>query len=472
MFNFIQAVEEQFDEAATSLALEPALAHKIKVCNSSYTVKFGVRLRGTLHTFEGYRAVHSDHIEPVKGGIRYAPDVDREEVEALATLMSLKCALVDIPFGGSKGGLKIDNAQWSVAEREQITRRFAAELIRRNLLSPSQNVPAPDVGTGPLEMAWMADQYRRTHAADINAPGCVTGKPLTHGGIEGRTEATGLGVHFAVQAFLQSEEARELGFPASVAGMTIAVQGFGNVGSHLARFASRDGARIVAVSDRDGCIANPDGLDIAALTSHMKATGGLSGFNGGSFNADRDAVLATPCDILVPAAHEGVITADNVEHVEARLVVEAANGPVTPEAERRLEERGIPIIPDIFANSGGVVVSYFEWAKNLSRMSFGRLERRREQILFNTLLGEMESQSSCKLTPSFRERVNEGPTERQLVESGLEDTIATTFERITSLRRQSLINSACERLAICWPSSRLQSITKQWVCDRIRVSPE
>ncbi len=213
MFNFIQAVEEQFDEAATSLALEPALAHKIKVCNSSYTVKFGVRLRGTLHTFEGYRAVHSDHIEPVKGGIRYAPDVDREEVEALATLMSLKCALVDIPFGGSKGGLKIDNAQWSVAEREQITRRFAAELIRRNLLSPSQNVPAPDVGTGPLEMAWMADQYRRTHAADINAPGCVTGKPLTHGGIEGERKRRGSGCILLSRLFSSRRKPVSLAFP-------------------------------------------------------------------------------------------------------------------------------------------------------------------------------------------------------------------------------------------------------------------
>ena len=436
-FDFSEAVSQYFDQAIELLSLDQALAHKIKVCNSSYSVNFGVRLRGEMHTFEGHSAVHSDHVEPAKGGIRYSLNVTRDEVESLAAIMSLKCALADLPFGGAKGGLKIDNSQWTVAEREVITRRFASELIRRGLLGPAQVVPAPDMGSGALEMAWIADQYRRLNSGDINAMACVTGKPLTHGGIEGRSEATGQGVYFATLAYLKSDAADRKKFPSpNMAGLRIAIQGFGNVGSHTAMFMEQDGAKIIAVGEHDGCVINTDGLDVAALRQHLQATGSILEFPGARSVRQASYILAVPCDILVPAAMEGVITIDNVATINANLVVEGANGPMTPEAEAELEMRGVAVIPDLFANSGGVIVSYFEWVKNLSHMRFGHLQKRREQSLNMKLVAELERQTSTAIDGRLRQDLMEGPTERRLVESGLEDSIMLTFGKIIEMRKQ------------------------------------
>jgi glutamate dehydrogenase (NAD(P)+) len=353
--------------------------------------------------------------------------------------------LFDLPFGGSKGGLRIDNSEWTVAEREQITRRFASELIRRNLINPAQNVPAPDVGSGPLEMAWIADQYRRTHMDEVNAAACVTGKPLNLGGVEGRIEATGMGVFFALRAYLAGR-GREL------RGLRVAIQGFGNVGSHLARYLNLAGAKIVAVGERDGTVAAPDGLDVEALIEHVRAQRGVAGFPAPVRLPSGDDALFADCDVIAPAAREGVLDAERARSVRAALVIEAANGPLDEGADAVFAERGADVIPDILANAGGVVVSYFEWAKNLSRMSFGRLQRRREQAVIGCLATELERRTGAALPEAVWSRVSEGPTERQLVESGLEDAMVTTLERVLAERRKlgegATLRCAAYRLAI------------------------
>ncbi|TIS94848.1 MAG: Glu/Leu/Phe/Val dehydrogenase, partial [Mesorhizobium sp.] len=313
------------------LDLQEGLAERIVQCNSTYTVRFGVRLRGRMYSFVGWRSVHSEHCEPVKGGIRYAPDSDAEEVEALAALMTLKCALVDVPFGGSKGALKIDPREWTPQELERITRRFTQELTKRGLIGPGLNVPAPDVGTSEREMAWMVDEFRRANPTDVvNARACVTGKPLSKGGIAGRTEATGRGVQFAIQNYLRDPRAPGIGGRRDLKGASVVVQGFGNVGYHAAKFLSEeDGARVIVVAERDGYVSKPAGLPVEALKRHQLRTGSILGFeNAKSFAGDMTGIEEA-CDILIPAAMENAIHVDNAERIKAHLVVEAANGPVT-----------------------------------------------------------------------------------------------------------------------------------------------
>ncbi|MGB2195714.1 Glu/Leu/Phe/Val family dehydrogenase [Planktomarina sp.] len=441
--SFRDSVDIMFNRAVALLDLSPGLAEKIRVCNATYTVRFGVRLRGEITTFTGYRAVHSEHMEPVKGGIRYALGVNQDEVEALAALMTYKCALVDAPYGGSKGGLRIDPLAYDEHELEQITRRFAYELIKRDLIHPSQNVPAPDMGTGEREMAWIADQYQRMHTTDINARACVTGKPVSGGGIEGRTEATGRGVQYAVQEFFRHpEDLAAAGLSGDLGSMAIIVQGLGNVGYHAAKFLSQeDGARITAVIERDGAVQNPDGLDIEALKDWIGEHGGVKGFEGGRYTADGASVLEAECDILIPAALEGVIHRDNANRVQARVIVEAANGPVTAGADALLRERGVVIIPDMYANAGGVTVSYFEWVKNLSHIRFGRMERRREESRNQLIVNELErlsksSNVNWQLTPNFKEKYLKGASELELVRSGLDDTMRGAYNDMAEVWRR------------------------------------
>ena len=441
--SFRDSVDIMFNRAVALLDLSPGLAEKIRVCNATYTVRFGVRLRGEITTFTGYRAVHSEHMEPVKGGIRYALGVNQDEVEALAALMTYKCALVDAPYGGSKGGLRIDPLAYDEHELEQITRRFAYELIKRDLIHPSQNVPAPDMGTGEREMAWIADQYQRMHTTDINARACVTGKPVSGGGIEGRTEATGRGVQYALQEFFRHpEDLAAAGLSGDLGSKSIIVQGLGNVGYHAAKFLSEeDGARITAVIERDGAVQNPDGLDIEALKDWIGEHGGVKGFEGGRYAADGASVLEAECDILIPAALEGVIHRDNANRVQARVIVEAANGPVTAGADALLRERGIVIIPDMYANAGGVTVSYFEWVKNLSHIRFGRMERRREESRNQLIVNELErlsksSNVNWQLTPNFKEKYLKGASELELVRSGLDDTMRGAYNDMAEVWRR------------------------------------
>jgi glutamate dehydrogenase (NAD(P)+) len=382
-------------------------------------------------------------MEPVKGGIRYALGVNQDEVEALAALMTYKCALVDAPYGGSKGGLRIDPLAYDEHELEQITRRFAYELIKRDLIHPSQNVPAPDMGTGEREMAWIADQYQRMHTTDINARACVTGKPVSGGGIEGRTEATGRGVQYALQEFFRhSEDLAAAGLSGDLESKAIIVQGLGNVGYHAAKFLTEeDGARITGVIERDGAVQNRDGLDIEALKAWVAVHGGVKGFEGGSYTSDGASVLEAECDILIPAALEGVINRDNANRVQARLIVEAANGPVTAGADAILRERGVVIIPDMYANAGGVTVSYFEWVKNLSHIRFGRMERRREEQRNQLIVNELErlsksSNVNWQLTPNFKEKYLKGASELELVRSGLDDTMRGAYNDMAEVWRR------------------------------------
>lgn len=434
--SFRESVDLMFNRAAKLMDLSPGLEQKIRVCNSTYTVRFGVRLRGKIETFTGYRSVHSEHMEPVKGGIRFALSVNQDEVEALAALMTYKCALVETPFGGSKGGLCIDPRQWDEHELEQITRRFAYELIKRDLIHPAQNVPAPDMGTGEREMAWIADQYARMNTTDINAKACVTGKPPHAGGIQGRVEATGRGVQYALREFFRHrDDMAKAGLTGGLDGKRLIVQGLGNVGYHAAKFLSEeDGCKVIAVIERDGALLDPKGLDIEDVRQWMNRHGGLlAGYPNATHVAEGAAVLEEACDILIPAALEGVIHLGNAERIKAPLIIEAANGPITFGADEILRRKGCVIIPDMYANAGGVTVSYFEWVKNLSHIRFGRMQRRAEEARSRLLVEELERLSSDQglgwtLAEGFKERFLTGSDELALVRSGLDDTMRTAYQ--------------------------------------------
>ncbi len=433
--SFRESVDLMFNRAAKLMDLSPGLEQKIRVCNSTYTVRFGVRLRGKIETFTGYRSVHSEHMEPVKGGIRFALSVNQDEVEALAALMTYKCALVETPFGGSKGGLCIDPRAWDEHELEQITRRFAYELIKRDLIHPAQNVPAPDMGTGEREMAWIADQYMRMNTTDINGRACVTGKPPHAGGIQGRVEATGRGVQYALREFFRHrEDLAKAGLKGTLDGKRVIVQGLGNVGYHAAKFlAEEDGCKVIAVIERDGAILDPRGLKIDDLKAWIDRTGSIKGYPDGDFTPQGASILEQDCDILIPAAMEGVIHRGNAANIRAPLIIEAANGPISFGADEILRQKGCVIIPDMYANAGGVTVSYFEWVKNLSHIRFGRMQRRAEEARHILLVEELERLSSEKgvnwtMSPGFKEKYLRGAGELELVRSGLDDTMRTAYQ--------------------------------------------
>ncbi len=433
--SFRESVDLMFNRAASLMDLPPGLEQKIRVCNATYTVRFGVRLRGEIHTFTGYRSVHSEHMEPVKGGIRYALAVNQDEVEALAALMTYKCALVETPFGGSKGGLCIDPRKYEEHELEQITRRFAYELAKRDLINPSQNVPAPDMGTGEREMAWMADQYARMNTTDINARACVTGKPLNAGGISGRVEATGRGIQYALREFFRHpEDIAKAGLSGKLDGKRVVVQGLGNVGYHAAKFlAEEDGSRIIGIIEWDGALYNPDGIDVEAVRNWIVKHGGVKDYPDATHSTDGASVLEAECDILIPAALEGVINLDNADRIKAPLIIEAANGPVTAGADEVLRKKGTVIIPDMYANAGGVTVSYFEWVKNLSHIRFGRMQRRQEEARHELIVSELERLDrylgdAWSMSPDFKAKYLKGADELELVRSGLDDTMRIAYQ--------------------------------------------
>ena len=433
--SFRESVDMMFNRAVGLMDLPPGLEEKIRVCNATYTVRFGVRLRGQIQTFTGYRSVHSEHMEPVKGGIRFSLGVNQDEVEALAALMTYKCALVETPFGGSKGGLCIDPRQYDEHELELITRRFAYELAKRDLIHPSQNVPAPDMGTGEREMAWIADQYMRMNTTDINGRACVTGKPLNAGGIAGRVEATGRGVQYALQEFFRyPDDTAKAGLSGTLDGKRVIVQGLGNVGYHAAEFLStEDGALITGIIERDGALVNEKGLNIQNVREFIAENGGVKGCSEGEYIADGAVVLENDCDILIPAALEGVINLSNAERVKAPLIIEAANGPVTAGADEILRNKGAVIIPDMYANAGGVTVSYFEWVKNLSHIRFGRMQRRQEEARHQLVVDELERLDkylgdAWSMSPDFKAKYLRGAGELELVRSGLDDTMRTAYQ--------------------------------------------
>ena len=439
---FLQNVERMVDRAMAYLDVSFGMQQEIKMCNSTIKVQFPAQLdNGQFKVFTGYRATHSDHRLPVKGGLRYAPSVNDDEVEALASLMTYKCALVNVPFGGSKGGLRINPRDYSDNELERITRRFARELINKGYISPGENVPAPDMGTGEREMAWIADTYRQMHPNDINYLGAVTGKPVATGGIRGRTEATGRGTQYVIREFFRhADDMDDIGFTGDIAGKRIIVQGLGNVGYHAAKFLQEeDDALITCIIERDGAVLNEKGLDVEAVRQHMNEHGGVKDFPDAEYYANGTDCLEFDCDILIPAALESQITHTNAPEIKAKLIVEAANGPVTFSASSILREKGILVLPDFFVNAGGVTVSYFEWIKNLSHIRFGRMERRLDEYRADATLKAIEELTGKRVPEHLRKDMVHTSDELSMVRSGLDDTMRDAYNEIKEAKARHKI---------------------------------
>ena len=433
--SFCQSVNLMADRAFIALDIDPGIANAIKACDATIEVQFPVNIRGKIEVFTGWRAVHSSHRLPAKGGIRFANIVNQDEVEALAALMTYKCAIVDVPFGGSKGGLLIDPSKYERDEMQVITRRFARELVRKGFLSPATNVPAPDMGTGEREMAWIADTYKHLHPEDINYLGCVTGKPIAHGGIRGRKEATGRGVVYAIREFFRQPEAlKKAGLSAGLEGKNIVIQGLGNVGYHAASLlAAEDGARITCIIERDGALINDKGLDVEAVMDYILEHKTIKGYPDAEFTEDGLKQLEKNCDILIPAALEAQITKENAALIDTKLIVEAANGPVTFPADELLKQRGIVILPDAYVNAGGVTVSYFEWVRNLSHIRFGRMDRRYDEGKSEKIISVLEELTGKQVPEHFHRDIVSGASEVDLVRSGLDDTMRLAFQEINSV---------------------------------------
>jgi len=437
--NLNNIVNAQFDAAARHVKLPAGLLDQIKCCNNVYFMQFPVKFGKDYQMIKAWRAEHSHHRKPLKGGIRYSRLVDQDEVMALAALMTYKCAIVDVPFGGSKGGVQLQARKYSREQLEKVTRRLTAELIRKDFIGPGINVPAPDYGTGEREMAWIADTYDAFHPGALDNMACVTGKPVTQGGIRGRSEATGRGVVYAMREFFRNpKEVARYRMSGSLEGKTVSIQGLGNVGYHAARILhDEDGAKIVAVGEWDGTISDPKGIDIPALQRHRKKTGSILGFRGTKTLKRPGDCLEIECDILIPAALENQIHEGNAKKVRCKVVAEAANGPTTPRADAELSKRGILVMPDIFMNSGGVTVSYFEWTKNLSHMRYGRLEKRVDQAKRENVVGALEDMVGHKFPKKKRQQLIAGTDERDLVNSGLEETMVCAFREIQDIGKRN-----------------------------------
>ena len=429
---FLDQVNRSFDRAAAFTPHDPALLANIKTSKNLFYTSFPIkRDDGRIEVMHAWRAEHSHHKLPCKGGIRYAETVDAEEVQALAALMTYKCALVDVPFGGAKGGIRLTPKTYSPAELERITRRYVFELVRKNFMGPGLDVPAPDVGTGPREMAWIADTYTQLRPGELDALGCVTAKPVSAGGIRGRVEATGRGVFFGTRELCGvAEDMKALGLTPGIEGKRVVIQGLGNVGYFAAKFFQEAGAVLVGLAESEGAIANPKGLDLEKVMAHRRERGTLLDAPGATNLARREDALELECDILIPAALERQITAENASRVKAKIVIEAANGPTTNEADEILSRRNIMVVPDAYINAGGVTVSYFEWVKNLGHVRFGRLQKRFEQGAYSRLLQAVESMTGRQFSPDEIERVTKGASEEDLVNSGLEETMIGAYHPI------------------------------------------
>ena len=430
---FLKSISKMFNNAIEILDIDEGLANQIKSCNSTHTIRFGVKLDKGIKVFTGWRAVHSEHLEPVKGGIRYSSAVSASEVEAMAALMTFKNAVIDVPFGGSKGGLKIDPSKYSDEDLEKITRRFTEELVKRGLISPSLNVPAPDMGTGKKEMAWIADEYKRLNPHDINAFACVTGKPENMGGVDGRTEATGRGIFFALRAFFNSADVKKTKIKGPLKSQKIIIEGLGKVGFFAARALTEHGSKIVGIIEKDVSFHNAKGLNVHGIKDWLDNSGDVKNCPFGADIKTKDEVFASDCDIFIPAATEGTVTEQNQEQIKAKVICEAANGPLTSRADHYLNKRGVLIIPDLYANAGGVAVSYFEWVRNLSHMRFGRMEKRRKEYENASLINLIESSTGSRIPSNKKLLLSKGRTELDLVRSGLEDMMFEAYENMSEI---------------------------------------
>ena len=431
---FFADVLNYFEKAAKFVDMPEGILDQIKFCNSVYRIKYPIKTKDGFKVIEAYRVEHSHHKLPTKGGIRYSEHVNQDEVMALAALMTYKCAIVDVPFGGAKGGIKINPKDFSEDEMERITRRYTSELIKKNFIGPAIDVPAPDYGSGEREMAWIVDTYTTFNPTELNAAGCVTGKPISQGGISGRREATGLGVFYGVrEALNHAEDAKKWGLKPGIKDKTVVVQGMGNVGYHTAKFFYEGGAKIIALAEYEGAIYNPKGLDPDAVLAYRQKNKTLLGFPGATDLKSTGEALELECDILIPAALENQIHSQNAKNIKAKIIGEAANGPVTPEAEVVLLKKGIYIIPDIYLNAGGVTVSYFEWLKNMSHVRFGRMTKRFDENMNHSLMESIESLTGKKFTKQQHTDLERGAEERDLVYSGLEETMINAYHQIREI---------------------------------------
>ncbi|MFP4091294.1 MAG: Glu/Leu/Phe/Val family dehydrogenase [Cyclobacteriaceae bacterium] len=459
-YSFFGDVCNFVDKAAKFTEHPIGLVDQIKACNSVYKFHFPIRLaKGGYRVITAWRVQHSHHRLPTKGGIRYSSMVNEDEVMALAALMSYKCALVDVPFGGAKGGVCINTADYKASELESITRRYTTELIRKNFISPALDVPAPDYGTGSREMAWIADTYSTFYPEQTNAYGCVTGKPVSLHGIRGRTEATGRGVYFGIREAVEiAEDMKAIGLTPGLQGKRVIIQGLGNVGYHSAKYLQEGGAIVIGVAEYNGGIYNEDGLDIEDLLTLKQSSGAIINYSKGTPVENANDLLEYDCDILVPAALEKQITVKNANNIKAKIIAEAANGPVTKAAEEILLKNGKMIIPDLYLNAGGVTVSYFEWLKNLARVSFGRMDKRYEELTNQRIVQVMEEVSGKSLSLDQRKLIVRGASEYDIVDSGLEETMVNAYhttrdvmkqQNIPDLRTASFVN-ALNKIALSY----------------------
>ncbi|MBK6932823.1 MAG: Glu/Leu/Phe/Val dehydrogenase [Saprospirales bacterium] len=460
--SFFKSVEQYVDKAASFTDIPQGLVEQIKVCNLVLQIRFPIRVGNDYQVIEAYRVQHSHHRLPTKGGIRYAESVDQDEVMALASLMTYKCALVDVPFGGAKGGIKINPSNYTVEQLQTITRRYTTELIKKNFIGPGIDVPAPDYGTGPREMAWILDTYQAFRHGEIDSIGCVTGKPVTQNGIRGRAEATGRGVFYGIRECLShADDMRKIGLTPGIAGKTMVVQGLGNVGSNTALISQQEGGvKVIGIAEREGSIYSPNGIDVEKLMTFRMETGSILGFPGSQHIGGPSAALELECDILVPAALENQITLENADRIKAKVIAEAANGPITADADLILQKKGIMVLPDFFINAGGVTVSYFEWLKNLSHHRFGRLENRFQHNAFVGILNKVEEMTGKQVSIRDRDFLTRGGTEVELVNSGLEDTMITAY---TQVRETSLHNNNIPDLRTAAFVCSMQKIASDYI---------
>lgn len=441
--HFFNDVCQYVDLAAKYTNHDAGLLNQIKACNSVYRFQFPIRKGNSMEIIQAWRVEHSHHMSPTKGGIRYGEMVNEDEVMALAALMTYKCAIVNVPFGGAKGGIKINPKNYTVAELETITRRYTVELIKKNFIGPGIDVPAPDYGSGEREMSWIADTYLTMNSGALDALACVTGKPIALHGIAGRKEATGRGVAYAIRECVSfTNDMKALGLSTGISGKKIIVQGLGNVGYHTAKYLIELGATIVGFCEYEGAIYNEDGFDLEDVITHRKETSSILGFSKAKKEFKNSAEgLEQPCDILVPAALENQITEKNVAKIQAKIIAEGANGPTTPGAAKAFIKNGGIIIPDMYANAGGVTVSYFEWLKNLSHVAFGRMDRRYDENANVNVMNMIEASTGVKLSPEQRSIVAKGASELELVNSGLEDTMVRSYHEIRDLKMTKNIDS-------------------------------
>ncbi len=434
-YSFFQSVEKSFDKAAKFTHWEKGLLEQIKACNSIYSMRFPVKMDdGRIEVIEAYRVQHSQHKTPCKGGIRFSEEVNQDEVMALASLMTYKCAIVNVPFGGGKGGIKINPHNHSTYELEKITRRYTSELVKKNFIGPGIDVPAPDYGTGEREMAWIVDTYQSLKPGEIDSAGCVTGKPVSQGGVRGRKEATGLGVFFGIREVCNMADVMaKLGLPLGIEGKKVIVQGLGNVGYHTAKYFRENGAYVVGIAEHNGAIYDANGLNEELVFQHKKTNGSVLNFPGATNIFKSADALEMECDILIPAALENVINNENARRIKAKIIGEAANGPLTPEADEIFTEKGVLVVPDMYLNAGGVTVSYFEWLKNLSHVRYGRMEKRFTENMNHHILTQIETLAGKKVSEEERRFIEHGADEVDLVHSGLEETMITATREIMDI---------------------------------------